>query len=62
MKFSNIEILLEEHPHLLKYAKQRSIEQLGPDVFKRHFNKLNEFDLRDVAKTAGISSKFLKDK
>lgn len=60
-KFSNMEVLLEEHPHLLKYAAQRSVEQIGPNVFKRHFKKLSELDAKQLAKEAGVTQKYFKE-
>ena len=45
-----------------EYAKQRSLEFLGPNLFQNKLQQVKEFDLKPLAKQAGVSAKFFVEK
>jgi hypothetical protein len=47
---------------LKEYAKQRSLEFLGPNLYQNKLQQVRDFDLKPVAKQAGVSAKFFLEK
>lgn len=62
VKFSNKELCIEAHPHLRDYAKQRSLEFLGPNLYQGKLQQVSDFELKPLAKQVGISDKFLRER
>ena len=62
VKFSNEELCIEAHPHLREYARQRSLEHLGPNLFQNRLQQVSVFDVKPLAKQMGVSEKFFVER